>query len=113
MRYTHARIYCFQRLRSARGVRVRPQERENHDAFRDAGYPQSLVKIAIFTEVYRPIVNGVVMSVDSLADHLRRAGHDVYTFAPHIPKGAETFGRVFRMPSLPLPARTEYRLTLP
>jgi len=106
-------INHFLRARSARGVGVRPQEREIHHAFRDAGYAQRQLKIAIFTEVYRPIVNGVVTSVDSLADNLRRAGHDVYTFAPHIPKGAETLGRVFRMPSLPLPARTEYRLTLP
>jgi 1,2-diacylglycerol 3-alpha-glucosyltransferase len=71
------------------------------------------MKIAIFTEVYRPIVNGVVRSIDSLAEQLRVLGHDVFTFAPHIPKGAERAGQVFRMPSLPLPARTEYRLTLP
>lgn len=71
------------------------------------------MKIAIFTEVYRPIVNGVVTSVDSLAEQLRVLGHEVFTFAPHIPKGAESAGRVFRMPSLPLPARTQYRLTLP
>ena len=71
------------------------------------------MKIAIFTEVYRPIVNGVVTSIDSLAEQLRALGHEVFTFAPHIPKGAESAGRVFRMPSLPLPARTEYRLTLP
>lgn len=71
------------------------------------------MKIALFTEVYRPIVNGIVTSVDTLAHVLRENGHDVYTFAPHIPRGAETKGRVFRMPSLPLPARTEYRLTLP
>lgn len=71
------------------------------------------LKIALFTEVYRPIVNGIVTSVETLAHVLRELGHDVYTFAPHIPHGDETSGRVFRMPSLPLPARTEYRLTLP
>lgn len=71
------------------------------------------MKVALFTEVYRPIVNGIVTSVDTLAYVLRENGHDVYTFAPHIPHGDETQGRVFRMPSLPLPARTEYRLTLP
>jgi glycosyltransferase involved in cell wall biosynthesis len=71
------------------------------------------LKIALFTEVYRPIVNGIVTSVETLAHKLREFGHDVYTFAPHIPHGDETTGRVFRMPSLPLPARTEYRLTLP
>ena len=71
------------------------------------------MKIALFTEVYRPIVNGVVNSVESLAEQLRARGHDVYWFAPRIPRGAELQGRVFFMPSLPLPARTEYRLTVP
>src|SRR5579864_2241567 len=71
------------------------------------------MKIAIFTEVYRPIVNGVVTSIDSLAEQLRALGHEAYTFAPRIPKGVEAIGRVFFMPSLPLPARTEYRLTVP
>ncbi|MDQ2817956.1 MAG: glycosyltransferase [Candidatus Eremiobacteraeota bacterium] len=71
------------------------------------------MKIALFTEVYQPIVNGVVASVDALASQLRHAGHEAYTFAPHIPKGGETSGRVFRMPSLPLPSRSQYRLTLP
>jgi len=72
-----------------------------------------IMKIGIFTEVYRPIVNGVVTSVESLGEELRALGHEAYTFAPRIPNGAETTGRVFFMPSLPLPARTEYRLTLP
>ncbi|MBC5805811.1 MAG: glycosyltransferase family 4 protein [Candidatus Eremiobacter antarcticus] len=71
------------------------------------------MKIALFTEVYRPIINGVVTSVDSLAEQLRVLGHEVFMFAPHIPNGVESAGRVFRMPSLPLPTRTEYRLTLP
>ncbi len=71
------------------------------------------LKIALFTEVYEPIVNGVVASVDSLATQLRSVGHEVYMFAPHIPNGGEMLGQVFRMPSLPLPARTNYRLTLP
>jgi len=71
------------------------------------------VKIGVFTEVYRPIVNGVVASVESLTEELRARGHEAYTFAPRIPKGVEAIGRVFFMPSLPLPARTEYRLTVP
>ena len=71
------------------------------------------MKIGIFTEVYRPIVNGVVASVESLTEELRALGHEAYTFAPRIPNGVEALGRVFFMPSLPLPARTEYRLTVP
>ena len=71
------------------------------------------MKIGVFTEVYRPIINGVVASVESLTEELRARGHEAYTFAPRIPNGVEALGRVFFMPSLPLPARTEYRLTVP
>jgi glycosyltransferase involved in cell wall biosynthesis len=37
----------------------------------------------------------------------------VYCFAPRVPGYDEADGPVFRMPSLPLPTRTPYRLTLP
>ncbi|MBV8149334.1 MAG: glycosyltransferase, partial [Candidatus Eremiobacteraeota bacterium] len=62
----------------------------------------------------------VVTAVEGLADGLRRRGHQVYCFAPRMPgyedadataePAAET---IFRMPSIPLPTRTPYRLTLP
>lgn len=71
------------------------------------------LRIGFFTEVYRPVVNGVVASIDALAEGLRGRGHDVYCFAPRMPGGDENDGPVFRMPSLPLPTRTAYRLTLP
>ena len=70
------------------------------------------MRIGFFTEVYRPIVNGVVASVDGLAEGLRRLGHDVHCFAPHIPGSDEADGAL-RMPSLPLPTGTPYRLTVP
>jgi 1,2-diacylglycerol 3-alpha-glucosyltransferase len=71
------------------------------------------LRVGFFTEVYRPVVNGVVASVDTLAEGLRSRGHQVYCFAPRMPGYAEADGPVFRMPSLPLPTRTPYRLTLP
>jgi 1,2-diacylglycerol 3-alpha-glucosyltransferase len=71
------------------------------------------LRIGFFTEIYRPVVNGVVASVDTLAEGLRARGHQVWCFAPRIPGYAETDGPVFRIPSLPLPMRTPYRLTLP
>ncbi len=58
-------------------------------------------------------MNGVVASVEALAHGLRLRGHEVYCFAPSMPGdegGADVF---FRMPSLPLPTRTPYRLTVP
>jgi 1,2-diacylglycerol 3-alpha-glucosyltransferase len=70
------------------------------------------IRIGFFTEIYRPVVNGVVASVDALADGLRSRGHEVFTFAPYMP-GNEEAGGVLRMPSLPLPTNTAYRLTLP
>ncbi len=71
------------------------------------------LRVGFFTEIYRPVVNGVVASVDALAEGLRARGHDVYCFAPRMPGYEEADGPVFRMPSLPLPTRTPYRLTLP
>jgi 1,2-diacylglycerol 3-alpha-glucosyltransferase len=71
------------------------------------------LRLGFFTEIYRPVVNGVVASVETLAEGLRARGHQVYCFAPWMPGNAEPDGPVFRMPSLPLPARTPYRLTLP
>lgn len=71
------------------------------------------LRVGFFTEVYRPVVNGVVASIDTLAEGLRERGHEVYCFAPHMPGIDEPDGPVFRMPSLPLPTRTAYRLTLP
>lgn len=71
------------------------------------------MRVGFFTEVYHPIVNGIVASVDGLACGLRALGHEVYCFAPHVPGYEERDEPVFRMPSLPLPISTPYRLTLP
>lgn len=73
----------------------------------------SPLRVGFFTEVHRPVVNGVVASVEGLARGLKERGHEVYCFAPRMP-GDDGAGDVFfRMPSLPLPTRTPYRLTLP
>ncbi|MGZ3521190.1 MAG: glycosyltransferase [Vulcanimicrobiaceae bacterium] len=71
------------------------------------------MRVGFFTEVYRPVVNGIVASVDALAGGLRARGHEVYCFAPKVPGYEEADGPVFRMPSLPLPTSTPYRLTIP
>jgi glycosyltransferase involved in cell wall biosynthesis len=76
------------------------------------------LRLGFFTEIYRPVVNGVVASVEALAEGLRVRGHEVYCFTPRLP-GYEDAPQppageqVLRMPSLPLPTRTPYRLTLP
>ncbi len=71
------------------------------------------MRVGFFTEVYHPVVNGIVSSLDGLAAGLRGLGHDVYFFAPRVPGYEEPDGPVYRMPSLPLPVSAPYRLTLP
>ncbi len=71
------------------------------------------MRVGFFTEIYHPIVNGIVASVDGLAVGLRELGHEVYCFTPRVPGYEEPDGPVYRMPSLPLPIATPYRLTVP
>ncbi|HLI97664.1 MAG TPA: glycosyltransferase [Candidatus Baltobacteraceae bacterium] len=71
------------------------------------------MRVGFFTEVYHPVVNGIVASIDGLACGLRALGHQVYCFAPRVPGYEERDEPVFRMPSLPLPVPAPYRLTLP
>ncbi len=71
------------------------------------------MRVGFFTEVYHPVINGIVASIDGLAAGLRRLGHEVYVFTPHMPGSEDEEEDVYRIPSLPLPTATEYRLTLP
>ncbi|HEY0382171.1 MAG TPA: glycosyltransferase [Candidatus Elarobacter sp.] len=72
-----------------------------------------LVRVGFFTECYKPIVNGVVASIDALHDGLRARGVEVTTIAPHFPRFVDDERDVVRIPSLPLPTQTAYRLCLP
>ncbi len=89
--------------------------------FRAAGWSKSdeevlvvsALRVGLFTECYRPIQNGVVASVDALADALRARGHEVVFVTPSMPGYHEVQEDVVRVPSLPLPTRTAYRLTIP
>lgn len=40
------------------------------------------MKIGLFTDTYRPSINGVVYVVDSTKKHLEELGHEVYIFCP-------------------------------
>ncbi|MBV8151369.1 MAG: glycosyltransferase [Candidatus Eremiobacteraeota bacterium] len=68
------------------------------------------MRVGIFSEIYHPIENGVVASIDALCDGLRAAGHDVVVLAPSAGSSLEPSVRI---PSLPLPTRTSYRLVIP
>jgi 1,2-diacylglycerol 3-alpha-glucosyltransferase len=71
------------------------------------------LRIGLFTEIYRPVVNGVVASVEALAQGLQSAGHEAVCLAPAMPGSGPPDPAILRIPSLPLPGRTPYRLTLP
>lgn len=73
------------------------------------------LRIALFTEIYRPAMNGVVASVETLAAALESRGHSIFCVAPKMAGEDRDERSVLRIPSLPLPlpAGTPYRLTLP
>jgi len=57
------------------------------------------MKIGIFTECYKPVMNGVAVSVESFKKGLEEKGHEVFVFAPDNLK-AETEHSVYRFPSI-------------
>ncbi len=73
----------------------------------------SALRVGLFTECYRPIQNGIVASIDALARSLRACGHAAIVVTPEMPTYRDVAGGVVRVPSLPLPTRTAYRLTVP
>lgn len=58
------------------------------------------MRIGLFTDTYLPEVNGVVTVVRLMEQELRRAGHEVYTFAPAYPGFQADSPGVFRFPSI-------------
>ena len=71
------------------------------------------MKIAVFTECYRPIVNGVVVSVQTFTQELTKQGHDVHIYAPAYPGYRDSEPRVHRLPSVSPPTRPRYPLAVP
>lgn len=68
------------------------------------------MRIGLFTDTYRPSINGIVFVVESLKRELEKLGHDVYVFCPGKPIRAskkaeyaelyEEDDRVIRFPSV-------------
>ena len=59
------------------------------------------MRIAMFTNNYKPYIGGVPISIERLAEALRAQGHMVWVFAPSY-KEQEEEPYVIRYPSLPL-----------
>ena len=74
------------------------------------GQPERM-RIAIFSECYTPVTNGVVTSIITLRETMRAWGHRVYVFAPGAPQPDDD-ADVFRLPELPFP-RHPYHFARP
>jgi len=70
------------------------------------------VRIGIFTECYKPIVNGVVNSIDGFRKGLTELGHDVFIFCPTY-KNKVNENNVISCKSWPLPGSSGYHYIYP
>ncbi len=70
------------------------------------------MRIGLFTNNYRPLVNGLATSVESFAVSFRRAGHDVTVVAPRYLGGSPPEAGVLRVPALRAPTHHAYRLPM-
>ena len=71
------------------------------------------MNIAYFTNTYRPIINGVVQSVQTFRNSLARKGHNVFIFAQNANGYGEKEPFVFRYPAVVLPVGHRYPVTIP
>lgn len=71
------------------------------------------MRIAIFTESYDPIINGVSVFVRTLRDELSRRGHKVFVFAPGFKGHTDARDDVFRFPSKHTVFMPDYPIPVP
>jgi len=71
------------------------------------------VNIGIFTNTYKPTINGVVNCVALIRQGLTARGHKVYVFAPSFPGYEECEEDIFRFPSLSLARSVKYPVCIP
>lgn len=73
----------------------------------------TIMRIAIFSESYKPLINGVSTSVDTLIAELERAGHTVFVFTSHYPKYKDDRSGVYRYPSINAIVEPDYVIPIP
>lgn len=71
------------------------------------------MKIAIFTDSYLPLVNGITTSLSLLNEQFTRMGHQVTVFAPHIKNVSNEPANVVRLKSIKIRENPPYYLTPP
>ena len=71
------------------------------------------MKIAIFTETFLPKVDGIVVKVCRLLEHLEKHGHEALVFAPGGAPREYAGARVISYRSLPVPFYPEMSISPP
>ncbi|MBN2395591.1 MAG: glycosyltransferase [Candidatus Atribacteria bacterium] len=71
------------------------------------------MKIAFFTNCYKPLINGVVSSIVSLKEAYERKGHQTYIFAPKVEGYQDQEENVFRYHSINLTSKVKYPIAIP
>jgi glycosyltransferase involved in cell wall biosynthesis len=69
------------------------------------------MRIGLFTDVYPPLLGGIEVVVGHMERILRESGHEVRTFAPSYPGYGGDGPDVYRLPSVQVSRRRNYRLT--
>ncbi len=71
------------------------------------------MKIGVFTNCYKPIINGVVGVVDLLKHGYCQAGHEVSIFAPAFEDYQDREEAIYRYPSVHLTRKLKYPVAIP
>jgi 1,2-diacylglycerol 3-alpha-glucosyltransferase len=73
------------------------------------------MKIGIFTECYKPVINGVVNSIVGFKTGLEALGHEVYVFCPTYKKFKDDpkDKNIIHCKSWPLPGKSGYHFIFP
>lgn len=71
------------------------------------------MKIAYFTDTYKPQINGVITSIDSFAQEMRNNGHEVTVVAPKSPKLKSKHKNIITVASLKFRPYPDYRIAIP
>ncbi len=71
------------------------------------------MKLAFFSNTYRPFTGGVTRSIDTFRREFEARGHAVHLFVPRFKGYEEHDERVYRVPSIPKFNHTDFSLPLP
>ena len=71
------------------------------------------MKIAFFTNCYKPLINGVVSSIVSLKEAYEKKGHQIYIFAPKVEGYRDEEKNIFRYYSVNLTKKVKYPIAIP